>query len=163
MNEKDMCPCRSGKDFTSCCAAYLSGQSFAPTAEALMRSRYTAFSTGNVDYLEATLLPESRKDFSREQTAAWARSSEWTGLEILSVEKGSKNDTEGVVEFIAHFRQDGRDFDHRETSQFVRQDNRWFYVDGDVAGATPARSSKVSRNDRCLCGSGQKYKKCCGK
>jgi len=162
MNTNELCPCRSGKSLTACCGPYLSGQEPAPTAEALMRSRYAAFATRNMDYLEATLVPEERKDFNRDQTEAWAKSSEWTGLEILSVKDGSENDAEGVVDFIAHFRQDGRDLQHRELSRFVRRDSQWLYLDGDVAGATPVRVSKVGRNDPCPCGSGRKHKKCCG-
>ena len=97
------CPCRSGRPFDSCCGPFLSGAAVAPTAEALMRSRYTAFATGVIDYLERTLVPEARPGFDRRDAAEWSRTSTWTGLEIVSTHAGGANESEGFVEFVAHF------------------------------------------------------------
>jgi len=155
------CPCGSGKALDACCGPYLSGAAPAPTAEALMRSRYSAFVTKNVDYLEETLLPETRHDFNREHITEWANNSEWTGLEVRTTEAGGEADSEGVVEFIARFRVQGKDYVHHETSTFTRRDGRWFYVDG-IMGTRPRTAPKVGRNEPCPCGSGKKYKKCCG-
>lgn len=155
------CPCGSGNALDACCGPILSGSVPAPTAAALMRSRYSAFATGNIDYLEQTLLPETRHDFDRKEISDWAANSEWTGLEIRSTEAGAENDTEGFVEFVAHFRMDGKDYVHHETSSFTRRDGRWWYVDG-TRGPRPRTAAKVGRNDPCPCGSGKKYKKCCG-
>lgn len=155
------CHCGSGRPFDDCCGPYLAGAP-APTAEALMRSRYSAFATGNIDYLEETLLPETRQDFDRAQVAEWAQSSEWTGLEIRSTEAGRAGDEEGVVEFVARFRMQGKDYIHQETSSFRKRDGRWFYVDGTMGPRPRANVVKVGRNDPCTCGSGKKYKKCCG-
>lgn len=155
------CPCRSGKPLDTCCGPFLSGAALPPTAEALMRSRYSAFATGNIDYLHDTLLPETRDDFSREEIEAWSANSEWTGLEIRGTEAGGEDDDEGVVEFVARFTVKGKAQGHHETSSFVRRDGRWFYLEG-VLGARPRSGPKVGRNDPCTCGSGKKFKKCCG-
>jgi len=161
MTNPETCPCQSGKAFADCCGPYLSGEKAAPTPEALMRSRYSAFATGNIDYLEESLLPGTRGDFDREAAAEWARSSEWTGLHIRSTTGGGEGDTKGDVEFVALFRQNGQDRVHHETGSFEKQDGRWYYVDG-VSGTRPRRVEKVGRNEPCPCGSGKKYKKCCG-
>ncbi|MFC7331590.1 YchJ family protein [Rhodocista pekingensis] len=155
------CPCGSGRPIDACCGPHLSGATLPPTAEALMRSRYAAYATGAVDYLEQTLLPETRGDFDREQTVNWSSTSEWTGLEVRATEKGGAADEEGWVEFVARFRTGGKDYVHHETSRFVRRDGRWFYADG-IIGTKPRSAAKVGRNDPCPCGSGRKYKKCCG-
>ncbi|MEI8393642.1 MAG: YchJ family protein [Rhodospirillaceae bacterium] len=156
-----VCPCGSDRSFDTCCGPCLEGTAVAPTAEALMRSRYSAFVKGNVDYLEQTLLPESRDDFDRAQATQWAENSQWNALEILSTERGGPDDTDGVVEFIARFRMNEREHAHHETSTFTRRDGRWWYVDGKV-GQKPRTVVKIGRNDPCSCDSGKKYKKCCG-
>ncbi|WP_367273674.1 YchJ family protein [Parvibaculum sp.] len=161
MNETATCPCGSGRALAACCGPYLEGAALPPTAEALMRSRYSAFATGNIDYLEETLMPGTRGDFDRAAVGEWSKSSEWTGLLIRSVEAGSESDTEGYVEFVAQFRQEGTDRVHHETGHFGKQDGRWYYVDG-VMGTRPRTVVKIGRNDPCSCGSGKKYKKCCG-
>jgi SEC-C motif-containing protein len=153
------CPCSSGRPFADCCAAYLSGVIAAPTAEALMRSRYAAFATHNVPYLEETLLPETRHDFDKASTEHWAKTCEWTGLEIKDVEEGTEADEEGVIEFVARYRQEGQDLEHHEVSHFVRREGKWYY---DAGSLQPLRVSKAGRNAPCPCGSGKKYKKCCG-
>ena len=158
---QDPCPCRSGRSFGACCEPYLAGQSFAPTAEALMRARYAAFATGNVAFLEESLLPGERGDFDREGAKDWSSSSEWTGLEIRRTEAGGESETEGWVEFLASFRQHGEDRVHHETGHFRREGGRWYYADG-VAGQGTRHVEKIGRNDPCPCGSGKKYKKCCG-
>lgn len=154
------CPCGSQRPFETCCGPYLSGQASAPTPEALMRSRYAAFATGNIDHLERTLLPETRDDFDRNQITEWSKSSEWTGLEVRGTSGGAGAD-EGHVEFVAHFRLSGKDHVHHETSRFVRRDGVWYYADG-IIGQRPRSAAKIGRNDPCPCGSGRKYKKCCG-
>lgn len=126
-----------------------------------MRSRYAAFATGNIDYLEETLLPGTRDDFNRVAAGEWAASSEWTGLQIRACTAGGSADEAGEVEFVAHFRQAGEDRVHHETARFAKRDGRWYYVDG-VMGAKPRRVEKIGRNDPCPCGSGKKHKKCCG-
>ncbi|MEI6558310.1 MAG: YchJ family protein [Rhodospirillaceae bacterium] len=156
------CPCGSGRTLEACCAPYLGGTAPAPTAEALMRSRYSAFATGNIDYIEQTLLPETRADFDRKHITEWAGNSTWLGLEVRSTEAGGPDDQEGRVEFVARFALSGHQHAHHEQSRFVRRDGRWWYVDGDIVTPRPRTVVKIGRNDPCSCGSGKKYKKCCG-
>jgi len=154
------CHCGSGRPFDECCGPYLSGASVPPTPEALMRSRYSAFATANVAYLGETLLPGTQDDFDADQVTEWAKNSQWTGLEVRSTADGKDAD-EAFVEFVAKFVMDGKELIHHETGRFQKQDGRWWYVDG-IMGQRPRTVVKVGRNDPCICGSGKKYKKCCG-
>jgi SEC-C motif-containing protein len=120
------CPCGSGDLFGGCCARLLGGDA-APTAERLMRSRYTAFAVADADYLRATWHPSTRP-----RTLEIESDLEWRRLVILAREGGGPFDQEGVVEFEAHWRQGENRGSLRERSRFVREDRRWFYVDGDV-------------------------------
>jgi SEC-C motif-containing protein len=130
----------------------------AATAEALMRSRYTAHVLYRIDYLMATHDPATRGSVDRRSVERWARDSEWLGLEIVS-----SDDVRGIVEFRATYRAAGATTVHHERSRFRRLDGRWFYTAGDAAKAAPARrAADVGRNDPCPCGSGKKYKRCCG-
>ncbi len=158
------CPCGSGQSYENCCEPAHNGSVPAKTAEALMRSRYSAFEKKCITYLGDSLLPESRKDWSEEDTRKWADNSEWLSLEIVSTEKGLENDDEGIVEFIARYKEGKQDKSHHEISQFQKIDNQWYYADGMTPKPTTIRntSPKVGRNDPCPCGSGKKYKKCCG-
>ncbi len=82
----------------------------------------------------------------------------------VGVEKGGVADEEGVVEFIASYTMDKLKDQHRERAKFKKKDGVWLYEDGDIVPTTIVRSGpKVGRNDPCPCGSGKKYKHCCGK
>ena len=159
------CHCGSGKDYENCCGPIIAGTEKARTAEALMRSRYSAYAVGAVDYLGETLHPDYRHDWDRDATARWAEQSEWSGLEIRNVEAGGEGDQEGFVEFVANFNEAGVHKVHHERSRFLKQDGRWFYADGGLPKPVTQRHAapKVGRNDPCPCGSGKKYKKCCGR
>ena len=86
-------------------------------------------------------------------------------MEIVATEKGTEQDDEGLVEFIARYSVNGTDFEHHERSYFQRIDGEWKFIDGELVKPEPIvrESPKVGRNDPCPCGSGKKYKKCCGK
>lgn len=156
-----LCPCGSGRDFDACCGPIIAGAP-APTAEALMRSRYSAFATGAVAHLHATLAPEATKDYSPEETELWARNSEWKALEIRGTSGGGEADTVGTVEFAARYRMKGKDYVHLEESRFRKENGRWMYVDGLIPKPKQrVVETKTGRNDPCPCGSGKKYKKCC--
>ncbi len=171
------CPCGTDSPLETCCGPYLSGKAFPDTAEKLMRSRYTAYTQANVEYLKMSMVPEARTDFDPAATEKWAKESKWKGLKILSTEKGTASDTKGEVEFIATYEQEGAGVDHHEVSQFRKtKDGHWLFVDGeghvhkegeghkhdDTPKAPVVREgSKIGRNDACPCGSGKKYKKCC--
>ena len=157
------CPCGSGLSLDSCCGPILAGEP-APTAEALMRSRYAAYVVHNYDHLERSLSAEQRKDYSAEEAKRWAESSQWLGLTVLRTEKGGPDDEHGLVEVSARFHTEGKDHEHVETAIFGREEGNWVYVGQlDPKGQTVRYDQpKTGRNDPCPCGSGKKFKKCCG-
>jgi len=144
------CPCNSGACFAHCCRPYLEGARPAPTAQALMRSRYSAYALNRTAYLLETWHPATRPaalDLSGDM--------QWRALDVLWTEQGGADDAEGVVAFAAHYTAGGQAEQLREISRFRREHARWYYVDGDIA--PPA----ISRNAPCPCGSGKKFKRCC--
>ncbi|MGD1859142.1 MAG: YchJ family protein [Leptolyngbyaceae cyanobacterium] len=150
------CPCNSQRAFANCCQPYLSGQTPAPTAEALMRSRYTAFCAQNIEYLIATHHPTKRALGDRASLAQSMKNTTWLGLTILETQRGQPTDQSGIVEFVARFQAQERGQIH-ERSRFQKQKGRWFYLDGEHL---PPIEPK--RNDPCWCGSGKKFKQCHG-
>jgi len=158
------CPCGSGLAFALCCEPYISGDKKAPTAEALMRSRYSAYVQHAIDYIMDTCTKDEKTQIDFQQTKKWSENSDWLGLKILSTEKGGTQDTEGTVEFEASYEMDGLKEVHHESAKFVKEDGIWLYAEGHVVPKTVVRSGpKVGRNESCPCGSGKKYKHCCGK
>ncbi|MFC4505476.1 MULTISPECIES: YchJ family protein [Streptomyces] len=117
------CPCGLPQAYDDCCGRYHRGPATAPTAEALMRSRYCAFVKGDVGYLLRTWHPRTRP--GRLDLDPGMR---WTGLEILGTGDGSAFHTTGTVEFRASFRGGSL----HERSRFERVDGAWVYVDGDI-------------------------------
>lgn len=158
-----MCPCGSNKTISDCCQPIVSGAKKAETAEQLMRARYTAYTTATMDFIFETTHPEHRNDYDHEGTKKWAEESDWQGLEICSTKYGGKHDTSGEVEFIARFKSENSHHEHHENGQFEKKDGNWYFTEGVMAKTKPIRSQKIGRNDPCSCGSGIKYKKCCGK
>ncbi|MBI5640075.1 MAG: YchJ family protein [Nitrospirae bacterium] len=160
----DSCPCGSTLLYSECCEPVIKGDRVAETAEQLMRSRYAAYVRHEIDYLLSSLHPAERKDFDPKSTREWAESSEWHGIEIIRTSGGGPDDDEGEVEFIATFTQGGSKRAHHELSKFRKVDDRWYFEKGEgVAPKTVVRAEpKTGRNDPCPCGSGKKFKKCCG-
>ncbi len=158
------CCCGSGIEFDQCCGAILSGARQAESAEALMRARYAAFVTRQVDFLHQSLHPQHRQDHDIAATRRWAEKAQWMGLQVVEAKPAGDGDNEAIVEFIATYKEGGVVKPHHEISRFSRLDGEWFYVDGQlVIPQTATRDQpKVGRNDPCPCGSGKKYKKCCG-
>lgn len=154
------CPCGSGKPFELCCGALIAGRP-APTAEALMRSRYSAFVVGDLDYLQKTSAGEAALKFNRAELAFSLPHTEWLGLEILDTEAGQAGDDRGAVTFRVRFRENGRMHLQGERSEFRRVGGEWRYVSGEV-DVGPETAVRVGRNDPCPCGSGKKFKKCHG-
>jgi SEC-C motif-containing protein len=157
------CPCGSGSAYEACCRPLITGADSAKTAEQLMRSRYSAYVKVECDYIFETTHPDHRKDFDHQGTRQWAEESVWEGLEILSTTKGAEGDQDGTVEFVAKFREKGVRRTHHELAEFTNVDGRWYFTDGSAVAPKPIVSSKIGRNDPCTCGSGQKFKKCCGR
>lgn len=149
------CLCHSGKSFAECCHPVLSGQREAQTPEQLMRSRYSAFVLHDIDYLLASWHPDCHMDQQRRSVEESFADTEWLGLRVIGTQPG-KNADEGFVEFQARYRipSTRQNAALHERSRFLRRGNRWYYVDGS--------RPQVGRNDPCPCGSGKKYKKCCG-
>lgn len=156
-NRAEPCPCGSGRSLSLCCGPYLAGTGLPTTAEALMRSRYAAYVLRDEAYLLASWHPATRPaTLALEDEAI-----EWEGLEVLRAVQGAEADLSGEVEFIARFRQGGTLQGMRERSRFERVEGRWYYRDGRVQ-AVSTSPSRPGRNEPCHCGSGRKYKKCCG-
>lgn len=161
--EMSSCPCGSEKNYDDCCGVYIKGAEKAPTAESLMRSRYTAYTMCEVEYINETHDPSSRSQLDLDEVKDWAGSSKWNGLQIKNVEGGLEEDNRGTVEFIALFDNDAGSHEHHELSEFEKIDGNWYFVEGKVFNQPIMREvPKVGRNEPCPCNSGKKYKKCCG-
>jgi SEC-C motif-containing protein len=158
------CPCGSGETYAACCEPIIKGERAAATAEQLMRARYTAYTQVEMDFLESSLHPDSREGSDPEGARDWAENSEWHGLTIVDVQDGGEDDETGRVEFIASYEYEGEDQQYHEVAEFARADGAWHFVEGRPAVKKPVvrEEPKVGRNDPCPCGSGKKYKRCCG-
>ncbi|MEM7126947.1 MAG: YchJ family metal-binding protein [Chloroflexota bacterium] len=171
MNQK-ICPCGSQKPVDTCCQPFLLGKANPSTPDQLMRSRYTAFVEGNIDYLIATHHPSQRSTKERDTLAKTIQETEWLGLRVLSSDFQSDSQVQGVVEFVAFYGEKqysteggltkmepkhevGLPSQLHERSEFIKQDGQWFYTQGLTLPPI-----KIARNDPCWCGSGKKYKQC---
>lgn len=145
-----MCICGTEKDFDICCGAIISGKTIALTPEELMRSRYSAYVKGDGKYLVFSSAKENRYDEDIKLIEEFCASVEWLKLDVLNVK-------DNIVEFKAYYRaKDGIHVLH-EKSKFIQEDGMWKYANGELYNA------KIERNESCPCGSGKKFKKCCGK
>jgi len=132
-----LCHCGSGQPFIDCCSPILDGSRQAATPEQLMRARYSAFCLQDIAFLGQSLHPDHREDHDEVATRRWASNADWLGLEILSKAQPLASGDTDHVEFVATFREKGVVRKHHEKSEFKRHP--------------------------CPCGSGKKFKKCCGK
>ncbi len=123
------CPCQSGKDFEACCQPFLQGKTLPETAEQLMRSRYSAYATQNIEYLKDTLWPRYQKTFNPIEVAEYAAQTQWLGLEILATQMGQAADAKGSVLFCAKYLAHGQFGKQRELSLFKKRKGRWYYVE----------------------------------
>lgn len=123
-----MCPCGSGRNFSDCCRPYLQQTALPETAEALMRSRYSAFVLCDENYLRHSWHPDTRP-----QTIHLHDNTRWLGLKIKRTGGGEMHDTEGFVEFIARYKTGGKATRLHEHSRFVRFEGRWVYLDAQGA------------------------------
>jgi SEC-C motif-containing protein len=152
-----LCPCGSSLEFSQCCEPFHLGQKAAQTAEQLMRSRYSAFAVGNIDYIVQTTVPAQQKLLDVPAITAWSQQNQWLGLEVLKqVAKIGK--CHAQVEFKARFKDKNNsaaaEQTHQELSAFVQHDQRWYFLD-------PTVETQLSLKSPCLCLSGQKFKHCC--
>ena len=161
----EKCPCGSDKSYEECCRPVIKGTIDAVTAESLMRARYSAFVKTEIDFLYNTVSPSQQTDFNHSETTEWSKNSDWKGLEIIETVDGGPDDDKGTVEFIARFEQNSQEVRHHELASFEKIDGKWTFMDGIVPKPKQVvrETPKIGRNDPCPCGSGKKYKKCCGR
>ncbi|UOO81514.1 YchJ family protein [Uruburuella testudinis] len=153
MTPTTACPCQSGHAYADCCAPFHNGSNRPLSAEQLMRSRYCAYVLHHTDYIIATTVPAQQALLNRAAIRQWSESAEWLGLEILPhPPAASKN--HALVEFEARFADAGTIQSHHELSAFVHIGGRWYFIDPTV----PLPGMK----QLCFCGSGKKFKACCG-
>ena len=127
------CYCCSGREFEECCAPFIKGVKKPSTAEELMRSRYTAYATGAVEYILRTTHPSVRKFHDVRHIEQWASESQWQKLEIIATGKGAASDKQGTVEFKAYYLDaDDQPQIHHENSNFRKELGKWFFVDGKI-------------------------------
>ena len=129
---KNICACGSGMMYEKCCGPYHRGQKAAPTAVALMRSRYAAFIYGKIDYLVSTTLPVKRTADLEEQYRSVCASTRWIDLEVIGTSAGDPSDKIGRVEFKVSYSESGRIKVYHECSRFRRKGGKWYYVDAVV-------------------------------
>lgn len=126
-----LCPCGSKNDSSVCCGSIISGQRDAVTALELMKSRYTAFTQANGDYLLSSHHSSTRPNIKEKAGIVnWAKSVKWVGLTILNTKMGKAADTKGFVEFSAAFMENGEANEIHENSLFQRENGKWVYVSG---------------------------------
>lgn len=153
------CPCCSNLSFDQCCQPFLLGQRNPDTAQALMRSRFTAYRLANIDYIEKTMQKAALDGFHAKQAKAWADKIRWGQLRV--------NHTSAVIDgttsvgFEADFIVEHYYEQIKEVSLFELIQGIWYYVGSDAPPTIV--SKKIQRNTRCPCQSGKKFKQCCGK
>lgn len=153
ISSQDACPCGRAQTYADCCQPLHHGTA-AQSAERLMRSRYSAYTLGLIDYLVATTLPAQQGLLEVEQMRLWSEQSQWQGLSVEQVADGAGSDRAQVT-FVARWADpDGSQQSHRECSDFKRLGERWYFID-------PNHAIKAGRNEPCPCGSGRKFKQCC--
>ena len=144
MNE--LCKCGSQKEYKICCEPYILGHKNAPTAETLMRSRYTAHTLINIPYLLDTTHSSTCHEYSAKNMEEWAKNSDWQKLEIISRTWGGINDTKGEVQFKAfYFNQKRQLIVHHELSYFAKEDDKWYYITGKI-NPTKKELNKIEDN-----------------
>lgn len=158
------CPCGTEQEFSDCCEPYIQGKQKAETAERLLRSRYSAFTQMEMDYVLNTHDPKTRHEADMEANKNWAESVDWMGLDVVGITGGGKKDQEAYIEFKAYYEDDEGEQEHHELSEFRKYNGKWYFVKAQHPHSeTYVREEpKIGRNDPCVCGSGKKYKKCCG-
>jgi len=126
----NLCPCGSCLAYSDCCDPIISGRKEAITAQKLMRSRYTAFTQANVDYLIRSHSAKTRTIKERSGIEKWAKSVCWMGLTILQTQAGEVGDETGYVEFKALYMENGKPQQIHEKSLFQRESGKWVYISG---------------------------------
>ncbi len=131
------------------------------TPKELLKARYQAFVKGDVDFIVESCHPQIRAKQDQKSIEAWSRNADWKGL---AIEHEEADEDRAFIDFTVRFVESGENVEHKEKAEFRKKDDRWYYFDSKFSRPEPIRrdSEKVGRNDPCPCGSGKKYKKCCG-
>ena len=153
MNITTLCPCQSGKLYAHCCEPFHLAQAIPTTAEQLMRSRYAAYTLVNIPYIVTTTVPAQQPLLDQKAMQEWGEETNWAGLYILE-HRPFISKIHSLVEFKAYFQTENGKEAHHERSLFVLINGRWYFVDPTVPLPT--------QKQPCLCGSGKKFKHCCG-
>ena len=140
------CPCKSKRAYSECCEPFHTKTKYPSSPLELMRSRYSAYVLGLVEYLIETDTRSTNEDSA--DIEAFSKGVEWIGLEIL-------DHHDNIVEFKAYYNLHGKTEAMHEKSVFSKHDGVWKYDNGELFLA------KIERNAPCPCGSGKKFKKCC--
>jgi SEC-C motif-containing protein len=130
MTTNTLCPCGSDTPYTQCCESIIQGNTLAKTPEALMRARYSAFTQGEIEFVEKTNYGKAKKAFDIEAARQWSREAIWHGLHVLATSKIDENTTVAYVEFVADCEEQGQRYHAHERSRFEKIDGQWFYTDG---------------------------------
>lgn len=153
------CPCNPQVLYSGCCETFHSGLDIPHTAEQLMRSRYSAFVLGLIDYIVQTTLPSQQRLLNQAAIAEWSTQTDWQGLEVLN-HLASVGKRHAQVEFKATFKTPNGIQVHHELSTFVKvvegKQSRWYFLD-------PTVNNTIIQKQPCLCNSGKKFKHCCSK
>lgn len=156
-----ICACGSKKDEKLCCEPYLSQQKAPATAEILMRSRYTAYTKAAIEYIKRTMRGPALDDFDETGAFQWAKQTVWINLTVLKTWQESSQ--KAYVEFIVTYIDNQYLQKLHEISEFIYEDNQWFYYNGIIKPQKNSFSPKISLNTTCPCGSKLKFKQCHGK
>ena len=154
------CCCNSQKNYSSCCEPFIIGKQIPITPEDLMRSRYTAYTMANIDYIKQTMKGEALIGFQEVDALHWAKRVHW--IKLVVFESELENAHQGYVEFEASFVDNMRLKSIHEKSQFIHEQGRWYYVSGTHLPASHAEQI-ITRNTSCPCGSQRKFKNCHGR
>jgi SEC-C motif-containing protein len=157
----NICPCGSTIEYASCCGLLIERKQPAPTPEALMRSRFSAYYLKHYSYIMHTMHGKPAYGYDVTRVADEMKGVNWVRLNVLNTSMSSQ--TSGFVEFIAYF------IEHRklkfihENSRFSLEEGQWYYVDGTHMNTLGEPQNQViSQNTPCPCGSHKKFKNCHG-
>lgn len=154
-----LCPCGSQNTYENCCGLYLEQKQKPQTPEQLMRSRYTAYSLGKIDYIKNTMKGKALIGFNELEAEKWAKSVKWINLDVITSSMSTSDI--GFVEFAARLSENKQIKIIHELSEFHKENGSWFYVSGEhKQGSNKVSKPKTARNAPCPCGSGKKFKNC---
>lgn len=153
-----LCLCGSQKTYALCCKSYIDMQQTPETPEQLMRSRYSAYSQAKIEYIQKTMKGKASMAFNAAEARDWSQKITWIELQVI--QSYLETPDKGFVEFIAHYMEQNQIKSMHELSEFHKENNAWFYVDGVHKESPLKNKQKIGRNSPCPCGSGKKFKIC---